>query len=71
MDVGSGELRGNGGGRTTAEKLSLPFLGEIPLYPRIVEGGDAGTPIVELEPESAAAQAFVTAARAVAAAVGA
>jgi ATP-binding protein involved in chromosome partitioning len=61
----------HGGGRTTAEKLGICFLGEIPLHPAIVEGGDAGTPIVELEPESAAAKAFVTAARAVAAAVGA
>ncbi len=61
----------HGGGRSTAERLSIPFLGEIPLHPRIVEGGDAGTPIVELEPDCAAAQAFVAAARAVAAAVGA
>ncbi len=61
----------HGGGRTTAEQLGIPFLGEVPLHPRIVEGGDAGTPIVELEPESAAAQAFVAAARAVAAALGA
>ena len=61
----------HGGGRSTAEQLGIPFLGEVPLHPRIVEGGDAGTPIVELEPNSAAAQAFVAAARAVAAAVGA
>jgi len=61
----------HGGGRSTAERLSIPFLGEIPLHPRIVEGGDAGTPIVGLEPDCPAAQAFVAAARAVAAAVGA
>jgi ATP-binding protein involved in chromosome partitioning len=61
----------HGGGRTTAEKLGIPFLGEIPLHPRIVEGGDSGMPIVELEPDSGAARAFVVAARAVAAAVGA
>jgi ATP-binding protein involved in chromosome partitioning len=60
-----------GGGRLTAEKLDIPFLGEIPLYPRIVEGGDAGTPIVVLEPDSAAGLAFAAVARAVAAAVGA
>ena len=61
----------HGGGRTTAEKLGIPFLGEIPLHPRIVEGGDSGVPIVELEPDSAAARAFVAAARADASAVGA
>lgn len=60
-----------GGGRSTAAQLSVPFLGEIPLHARIVEGGDAGTPIVELEPDSAAAQAFVAAARSIASAVGA
>jgi ATP-binding protein involved in chromosome partitioning len=61
----------HGGGRLTAERLGIPFLGEIPLHPRIVEGGDAGTPIVELEPDSVAARAFQDAARAVAAALGA
>jgi ATP-binding protein involved in chromosome partitioning len=61
----------HGGGRTTAERLGIPFLGEIPLHPKIVEGGDSGIPIVELEPDSAAAVAFVNAARAVAAALGA
>ncbi|MGO9830282.1 MAG: Mrp/NBP35 family ATP-binding protein [Myxococcaceae bacterium] len=61
----------HGGGRSTAERLAIPFLGEIPLHPHIVEGGDAGTPIVGMDPDSVAAQAFVTAARAIAAAVGA
>jgi ATP-binding protein involved in chromosome partitioning len=61
----------HGGGRSTAETLGIPFLGEVPLHPRIVEGGDSGLPIVALEPESAAALAFVAAARAVAFAVGA
>jgi ATP-binding protein involved in chromosome partitioning len=61
----------HGGGRLTAERLGIPFLGEIPLHPRIVEGGDAGTPIVQLEPGCAAARAFSEVARAIAAAVGA
>jgi ATP-binding protein involved in chromosome partitioning len=49
---------GEGGGRRTADELGVPFLGEIPIDPRIVEGGDAGTPIVVQEPDSAAAQVF-------------
>jgi len=61
----------HGGGRTTAEKLSIPFLGEVPMHPRIVEGGDSGIPIVELEPESVAARAFINAARVVASTLGA
>jgi len=49
---------GEGGGRRTADELGVPFLGEIPIDPRIVEGGDAGTPIVVQEPDSPAAQVF-------------
>jgi ATP-binding protein involved in chromosome partitioning len=60
-----------GGGRLLAEKLGVPFLGEIPLDPRVVVGGDSGTPIVALEPESAAARTCVKAAEAVARTLGA
>ncbi len=49
---------GQGGGKRTAEELGVDFLGEIPIDPRIVERGDAGQPIVDCEPDSAAAQAF-------------
>jgi len=38
--------------------LGVPFLGEVPLDPKVVVGGDTGEPIVVLDPESAAAQAF-------------
>ena len=37
---------GHGGARETAEKLGAPFLGEIPLVPRIRETSDAGTPVM-------------------------
>ena len=37
---------GHGGARETAEKLGVPFLGEIPLVPRIRETSDAGTPVM-------------------------
>lgn len=49
---------GEGGARRTAEELGVDFLGEVPIDPRIVEGGDAGRPIVVDAPESPAAQAF-------------
>jgi ATP-binding protein involved in chromosome partitioning len=52
-------LFGEGGGRRTAEELEVPFLGEVPIDPRIVEGGDAGTPIVLQAPDSDAARVFV------------
>jgi ATP-binding protein involved in chromosome partitioning len=54
----SSEIFKHGGGRRTAEQLGVPFLGEIPIDPAIVVGGDAGTPIVVSHPESAAAAAF-------------
>jgi ATP-binding protein involved in chromosome partitioning len=55
----SSEIFKHGGGRKTAEQLGVPFLGDIPIDPAIVVGGDAGTPIVVSHPASAAAQAFV------------
>jgi ATP-binding protein involved in chromosome partitioning len=55
----SSEIFKHGGGRRTAEQLGVPFLGEIPIDPAIVVGGDAGTPIVASHPGSAAAAAFV------------
>ncbi|MFI5239493.1 MAG: P-loop NTPase, partial [Gemmatimonadales bacterium] len=51
-------LFGSGGGRKLADSLSLPLLVEIPLYPRVLEGGDSGRPIVDAEPESGAAKAL-------------
>jgi ATP-binding protein involved in chromosome partitioning len=47
-----------GGGRRTAEQLGVPFLGEIPIDPAIVVGGDSGRPIILEKPESQAALAF-------------
>jgi len=52
------EIFGHGGARREAEKLGVPFLGEVPLLPAIRTTSDAGTPIVAAEPESAAAQAY-------------
>ena len=47
-----------GGGEHVAMELGLPFLGRIPLDPRIVLGGDAGKPFVLEHPDSEAAKAF-------------
>ena len=56
---------GEGGGRREAERLGVPFLGEIPLEPRIRQGGDAGTPIVASGPDTPGAVAFEQIVRAV------
>ncbi|MBK5910995.1 Fe-S-binding ATPase [Rhodothalassium salexigens] len=52
------ELFGHGGARATAEARDTPFLGEVPLHLAIREMSDAGTPIVDSQPDSEQAQAF-------------
>ena len=52
------DIFGRGGGRRMAERFEVPFLGEIPIDPRIRIGGDNGTPIVESDPQSVAGKAF-------------
>jgi ATP-binding protein involved in chromosome partitioning len=52
------EIFGHGGGRKTAEMLGVPFLGEVPIDPKVVVGGDTGEPIVVAHPDSTAAIAF-------------
>ena len=49
---------GEGGGRRVAEELGVELLGEIPIDPRIVEGGDKGVPILVGAPDSEAARIF-------------
>jgi ATP-binding protein involved in chromosome partitioning len=49
---------GTGGGERLAAELQVPLLGQIPLYPQVLAGGDLGLPIVVGEPESAAALAL-------------
>jgi ATP-binding protein involved in chromosome partitioning len=49
---------GAGGGEKLAAELAVPLLGQIPLYPQVLKGGDAGLPIVLGEPESEAAQSL-------------
>ena len=49
---------GQGGGARIAKELGVDFLGEVPIDPRVVEGGDRGRPIVVEAPDSPAALAF-------------
>ncbi len=57
------EIFSHGGGRKAAEQHGIPFLGEIPLYTKLRQGGDEGTPIVIAEPESEHAKVFLQIAR--------
>jgi ATP-binding protein involved in chromosome partitioning len=56
------DIFSHGGGRREAERLEVPFLGEIPLVSAIRDFGDKGRPIVEAAPDSPASKAFVRAA---------
>jgi ATP-binding protein involved in chromosome partitioning len=51
----SGEIFGSGGGERLARALAIPFLGSVPLEPRVRECGDAGEPVVRAAPDSQAA----------------
>ncbi len=51
-------LFGQGGGLRTAGDLGTEFLGEVPLDPRVREGGDRGVPVCVAHPDSNAARAF-------------
>jgi ATP-binding protein involved in chromosome partitioning len=53
------EIFGHGGGRDEAGRRGIPFLGEIPLFTEIREGGDAGLPVVVGSPNKPPAQAFI------------
>ena len=47
-----------GGARRASERLGVPFLGEIPLDPRVCQTSDLGKPIVTSMPDSTVAEAF-------------
>jgi ATP-binding protein involved in chromosome partitioning len=52
------DIFAHGGARHEAEKLGVPFLGEVPLALTIREHSDAGAPIVVAEPASIYAAAY-------------
>jgi len=63
------DLFGHGGGERMAAEMNVPFLGRLPVYQPIREGGDVGVPLVVAEPASEAARAFLTVAERTAAQV--
>jgi ATP-binding protein involved in chromosome partitioning len=42
---------GHGGARLEAERLGVPFLGEVPLTMAIRETSDSGRPVVAIDPD--------------------
>jgi ATP-binding protein involved in chromosome partitioning len=47
---------GTGGGSALSAETGVPLLGEVPLDPRVREGGDTGRPIVAVDPTTKAAR---------------
>lgn len=52
------DIFGNGGARREAERLNVPFLGEVPLHMDVRAYSDAGTPITVKDPESEHAKIY-------------
>ncbi|MGC2125886.1 MAG: iron-sulfur cluster carrier protein ApbC, partial [Xanthobacteraceae bacterium] len=52
------DIFGHGGARHEAERLGVPFLGEVPLDITIREKSDAGLPVVATAPDSPNAQIY-------------
>lgn len=52
------DIFGHGGARKEADRLGVPFLGEIPLHMDIREKSDAGLPVVATEPDGPHAKIY-------------
>ena len=48
------DVFGQGGGKKTAEKMNVPFLGELALDPAVRIGGDSGAPVTTKDVPQAA-----------------
>lgn len=56
----AGFVFGKGGGEKLAKESNVPYLGAIPIDPRVVESGDGGSPVVSKFPQTESAAAFRT-----------
>jgi ATP-binding protein involved in chromosome partitioning len=54
---------GHGGARKEAERLGVPFLGEVPLNMTLRETSDAGRPVVAIDPDGPHARIYKDIAR--------
>jgi ATP-binding protein involved in chromosome partitioning len=64
------ELFRRGTVQAACEKYAVPYLGDVPFDVACREGGDAGTPVTAVDPESPVAKAFVTVAERMMANIG-
>lgn len=52
------DIFSSGGGEKTARDFDLPFLGRVPMDPKVVAAGDSGTPYLSTDEDSPAIKAF-------------
>src|SRR6185295_10900745 len=52
------DIFGHGGAQKEAERLGVPFLGEVPLHMTIREKSDSGRPVVATEPDGPHARIY-------------
>lgn len=52
------DIFGTGGGERLANEANVPFIGAIPIDPRVRTGGDSGKPVVATDPEAPVAKAL-------------
>ncbi len=64
------DIFAHGGARHEAERLGVPYLGEVPLALAIRETSDRGEPVMVAEPDGPHAKAYLAMARGVLAALG-
>jgi ATP-binding protein involved in chromosome partitioning len=57
------EIFGHGGGRAEAERQNVRFLGEVPIFTEIREGGDQGLPVVVSKADQPPGKPFIDIAR--------
>ena len=55
---GRSEIFAHGGARIEAERLGVPFLGEVPLQLQIREQADSGRPTAAVSPDSEAGKVY-------------
>ena len=52
------DIFSHGGARKEAERLGVPFLGEVPLHMAIRETSDSGRPVVATDPDGPHAKVY-------------
>ncbi|HWX20955.1 MAG TPA: Mrp/NBP35 family ATP-binding protein [Candidatus Binatia bacterium] len=53
------EIFGHGGGQAEAKRQNVSFLGEVPIFTEVREGGDKGLPVVVSAPKQPPGSAFI------------